>query len=212
MTEQRYTPEEYSRLEKAAKQANRSETLIFLLVLCAFVKFTHARKAWHAMAEQDMQTALAIFSEGRGGVLPTLFALGAVMLPILVYVAWLFATVRTTRASDALYDGPAPGTAVLHHLLPPFFFIAPYQIMLKLYRSFARARQTMNDGAGVFAASLWWGTLWLAIILEVFRQIGVSDGIANPAFFQLSFAVSILGAICALSLAWLVWQVSRALR
>lgn len=201
--------DDLTNLERHLKQSDRSGVLIAFLLLCVFAKLNYVRDAWIALQQPDVVAALSYFDEARGGVANNLFAIGAVLIPLVLYVPWLFAAVRNASANDSSYDGPAPGTAILNHILPPFLLMAPYQIMLSLYRSAAEKRGHAKDGAGVFVTSLWWGTLWLAIILEVIRQITSRSGAIEMSYFQLSFAVSSLGGVCALSLARLVWKISR---
>ena len=201
--------ENVAKLEKQLKHADRANLLILVLLICTFAKANFARDAWNALAQPDAASALAHYIEARGSVPDVLIAIGVVVVALVLYLSWLFAAVRNARTNGGGYDGPAPGTAILHHVLPPFVLMAPYQIMLSLYRSATARRGQTKDGAGVFVTSLWWGTLWLAIILEVIRQISSRGGDVEMSNFQLSFAVSSLGAICALSLAWLVWKISR---
>jgi hypothetical protein len=117
---------------------------------------------------------------------PFLFAL----VVIGHYLSWMTNVLRQHQADEL----PTPGTAILHHLLPPFLF----------YRPFAILKSLMGEKANDAILSLWWGGLWGGIALYAFRFVFTLDNGA-PASMVYWMVTLLMWLLFALSLACLAY-------
>lgn len=196
-------------LDTLNKQANRADNLIYVLIVYAIIRLVNARSAWRVLGETDPALAYADFERTLSTVM-ILLLLAILVAPFVLYPIWVVVAVRHARSNGADNTVPASGTALLHHILPPFPLYAPHQTIIALQNHWSALLGRTASGLESLLATLWWGTFWLAIILEVVRRTYLDDGTpTSMAFFNLTLAVGILSAISALCLAQIVNVITK---
>ncbi len=196
-------------LDKLNKQANRTENLIYALIAYALIRLANMRYAWRVLDETDPALAYADFERTLSTVM-ILLLFAILVAPFVLYPIWVVVAVRHARSNGADNTVPAPGTALLHHILPPFLLYTPHQTIIALQNHWAALLGKQTSGLDTLLATLWWGTFWLAIILEIVRRTYLDNGTpTSMAYFNLTLAVSLLSAISALCLAQIVNTIAK---
>ena len=142
-----------------------------------------------------------------------------VLLPILIgiaaviaYLVWIVRALRWAAREQPDMISMTPGKALCLHILPPFFLLAPYQIVTNLVH-ISSMHAGKQKPEGDYLVIIWWGAFWGAVLLCIANELlSRTDGLIDtPHYFTVAAIISGLVIVSALSLLLVSRKITRNL-